>query len=48
MECYSEQACALFVDGELAADEALRMRDHMATCRPAGTYWTHCALRTAC
>ncbi len=33
MECYSEQACALFVDGELAADEARRMRDHMATCR---------------
>jgi predicted anti-sigma-YlaC factor YlaD len=33
MECYSEQACALFVDGELAADEAQRMRDHMATCR---------------
>ncbi|HZW93753.1 MAG TPA: zf-HC2 domain-containing protein [Candidatus Eremiobacteraceae bacterium] len=33
MECYSEQACALFVDGELAADEAQRMREHMATCR---------------
>ena len=33
MECYSEQACALFVDGELDADEARRMRDHMATCR---------------
>ena len=33
MECYSEQACALFVDGELAADEALRLREHMATCQ---------------
>ena len=33
MECYSEQTCALFVDGELAADEVRRMRDHMATCR---------------
>jgi len=33
MECYSEQACALFVDGELPADEARRMREHMATCR---------------
>jgi predicted anti-sigma-YlaC factor YlaD len=33
MECYSEQACAIFVDGELAADEARRMRDHMATCQ---------------
>ncbi len=34
MQCYSEQACAAFVDGELAADEARRMRDHMATCQP--------------
>jgi hypothetical protein len=33
MECYSEEACALFADGELPADEARRMRDHMATCR---------------
>ncbi len=33
MECYSEQTCALAVDGELAADEARRLRDHMATCR---------------
>jgi len=33
MDCYSEQTCALFVDGELAADEARRMRDHMVTCR---------------
>jgi cytoskeletal protein CcmA (bactofilin family) len=32
MECYSEQNCALFVDGELAADEAQRLRDHLATC----------------
>src|SRR5438309_3246725 len=33
MECYSEQTCALAVDGELAVDEALRLRDHLATCR---------------
>jgi predicted anti-sigma-YlaC factor YlaD len=33
MECYSEQTCALAVDGELAADEAGRLRDHLATCR---------------
>ena len=33
MECYSEQTCAIFVDGELAADEARRLRDHLATCR---------------
>jgi len=33
MECYSEQTCAIFVDGELAADEARRVRDHLATCR---------------
>ena len=33
MECYSEQICALAVDGELAADEARRLRDHLATCR---------------
>jgi len=33
MECYSEQICALFVDGELAADEARHLRDHLATCR---------------
>jgi cytoskeletal protein CcmA (bactofilin family) len=33
MECYSEQTCALAVDGELAADEARRLRDHLATCR---------------
>jgi len=33
MECYSEQTCALAVDGELAADEAQRLRDHLATCR---------------
>src|ERR1700716_4211940 len=32
MECYSEQTCAIFVDGELEADEALRLRDHLATC----------------
>ena len=33
MECYSEQTCALAVDGELPADEARRLRDHLATCR---------------
>src|ERR1700686_3057768 len=33
MECYSEQTCALAVDGELGMDEALRLRDHLATCR---------------
>jgi hypothetical protein len=33
MECYSEQTCALAVDGELAAGEAQRLRDHLATCR---------------
>lgn len=32
MECYSEQTCAIFVDGELAADEGRRLRDHLATC----------------
>jgi len=33
MECYSEQMCATFVDGELAADEAQRLRDHLASCQ---------------
>src|ERR1700693_1444060 len=33
MECYSEQTCALAVDGELAADEARGLRDHLTTCR---------------
>jgi hypothetical protein len=33
MGCYSEQTCALAVDGELAADEARRLRDHLTTCR---------------
>ncbi len=33
MECYSEQTCALDVDGELSVDEARRLRDHLATCR---------------
>jgi hypothetical protein len=33
MECYSEQTCALAVDGELPPDEARRLRDHIATCR---------------
>jgi anti-sigma factor RsiW len=33
MECYSEQTCALAVDGELAADEVQRLRDHLTTCQ---------------
>lgn len=33
MECYSEKTCALAVDGELAPDEARRLREHLATCR---------------
>jgi cytoskeletal protein CcmA (bactofilin family) len=33
MECYSQQTCAIFVDGELAMDEARRLRDHLATCQ---------------
>jgi hypothetical protein len=33
MECYSEQIVAIFVDGELEAEEAQRLRDHLATCR---------------
>jgi Putative zinc-finger len=33
MECYSEQTCAIFVDGELAVDEARQLRDHLATCQ---------------
>jgi len=32
MECYSEQTYALLADGELAADETRRLRDHLATC----------------
>ena len=33
MECYSEQIVSIFVDGELAVEEAQRLRDHLATCR---------------
>ena len=33
MECYSEQIISIFVDGELAVEEAGRLRDHLATCR---------------
>ena len=33
MECYSEQIVSIFVDGELAEEEARRLRDHLATCR---------------
>ena len=32
MECYSEKALALAVDGELTADDSRRLRDHLATC----------------
>jgi cytoskeletal protein CcmA (bactofilin family) len=32
MECYSEQTCAIFVDGELPVDEARCLRDHLAMC----------------
>jgi hypothetical protein len=32
MECYSEQTYAMLADGELAADEAQHLRDHLATC----------------
>jgi hypothetical protein len=33
MECYSEQIVSIFVDGELAVEEAARLRDHLATCQ---------------
>ena len=33
MECYSEQIVSIFVDGELAEEEARRLRDHLVTCR---------------
>jgi predicted anti-sigma-YlaC factor YlaD len=33
MECYSEQTCAIFVDGELTVDEAQHLRDHLVTCQ---------------
>ena len=33
MECYSEQTCTSFVDGELEIDESRRLRDHLATCQ---------------
>ena len=33
MECYSEQTISVFVDGELKAEEAQRLRDHLSTCR---------------
>jgi hypothetical protein len=33
MECYSEQVLYIFVDGELAEEEAQRLRDHLSTCR---------------
>ena len=33
MECYSGLTCAIFVDGELAADEARALRAHLAGCQ---------------
>jgi cytoskeletal protein CcmA (bactofilin family) len=33
MECYSEQIISIFVDGELAVEEAQQLRDHLSTCR---------------
>ena len=33
MECYSEQTCAIFVDGELPEEKARHLRDHLATCQ---------------
>jgi cytoskeletal protein CcmA (bactofilin family) len=33
MDCYSEQTVSIFVDGELPAEEAQRLRDHLSTCR---------------
>jgi cytoskeletal protein CcmA (bactofilin family) len=33
MECYSEQTCAIFVDGELPVDQARCLRDHLAMCQ---------------
>ena len=33
MECYSEQMYVIFVDSELAVNEARRLRDHLATCQ---------------
>jgi hypothetical protein len=33
MECYSEQTCAIFVDGELTVDEARHLQDHLAKCQ---------------
>ncbi len=33
MECYSEQICATFVDGELDLDEVRRLQVHLAVCR---------------
>ncbi len=33
MECYSEQVVAIFVDGELPAEEARRLREHLTECR---------------
>src|SRR5271165_1804921 len=33
MKCYSEQIVSVFVDGELAVEEAQQLRDHLSTCQ---------------
>ncbi len=33
MECHSEQIVSMFVDGELDAEEARLLRDHLSSCR---------------
>jgi cytoskeletal protein CcmA (bactofilin family) len=33
MECYSEQVVSMFVDGELGAEEARFLREHLSSCR---------------
>ena len=32
MQCFSELTYSIFVDGELPADEAQRVRAHLASC----------------
>src|SRR5208283_67477 len=33
MKCYSEQIVSVFVDGELAVEEAQQLREHLSTCQ---------------
>ena len=47
MECYSEQIVSIFVDGELAVEEARDSETTWPRANAAGNYWTHYALRTA-